>query len=95
MACGGRQGTRDEVQGHCSNNHQYIGKTGCKWPVYVAPIADSMLLGCDIFDYMNMTLKSTQGLYLNGEWITCDTLRKCGMETPIQLLLYRILANAR
>ena len=64
-----------------------IGKTRCEWPVYVAPIADSMLLGCDIFDYMNMTLNSTQGLYLNGEWITCDTLRKCGMETPVQLLV--------
>ena len=24
---------------------------------------------------------------MNGEWITCDTLRKCGMETPVQLLV--------
>ena len=44
-----------------------------------------MLLGCDIFDYMNMTLNSTQGLYLKGKWITCDTLRKCGRQIPVQL----------
>ena len=44
-----------------------IGETGCEWPVYVAPIADSMLLSCDIFDYMNMTLNTTRGLNLDGE----------------------------
>ena len=46
-----------------------ICKTRCEWGVYVAPIADtcSMLLGCGLFDYMNMTLNSIQGLYLDGE----------------------------
>ena len=84
MSCGGPQGKRDEVRGHTRVTTS-IGKTRCEWPVYVAPIGGSMLLGCDIFDYMNMTLNSTQGLYLKGEWITCDTLRKCGRQIPVQL----------
>ncbi|CAC5390989.1 unnamed protein product [Mytilus coruscus] len=42
-----------------------LGSETFKWPVYVAPIGNNMLLGCDIIDEMNITLNLKQGLQLN------------------------------
>ena len=44
-----------------------LGTSMFTWPVQVAPIADNLLLGCDLFHEKNITLNSRQGLQLNGE----------------------------
>ncbi|CAC5380864.1 unnamed protein product [Mytilus coruscus] len=53
-----------------------LGSETFKWPVYVAPIGDTMLLGCDLIDEMNITINPKQGLQFNGQWIECETKRQ-------------------
>ena len=52
-----------------------LGTSKFTWPVHVAPIADNLLLGCDLFHEKNINLNSRQGLQLNGEWISCEVTR--------------------
>ena len=52
-----------------------IGNNHLKWPVYIAPIQDDILLGCDLFDAYDMTLSMKSGLLVNGEWIECEIVR--------------------
>ena len=60
-----------------------LGASKFTWPVHVAPIADNLLLGCDLFHEKNITLNSRQGLQLNGEWISCEVTRN--LEPPAKL----------
>ena len=41
----------------------------------MAPIGDSVLLGCDIIDEKDITIDSKRGLQLGGQWICCETER--------------------
>jgi hypothetical protein len=41
----------------------------------VAPIGDSVLLGCDIIDEKDITINSKRRLQLGGQWICCETER--------------------
>ena len=43
-----------------------------EWDVYLAPITDDLLLGCDIIDKLDLTLNTSEGLGLNGKWIPCN-----------------------
>ena len=49
-----------------------LGNTTIEWPVYVASIKDQILLGCDIFDALDLTLTCKGGLKVKGEWIECE-----------------------
>jgi len=53
-----------------------LGNETFVWPVYIAPIGDNLLLGCDIIDEKDITINSKKGLQLNGEWIGCETKRQ-------------------
>ena len=64
-----------------------IGDMCFDWPVYVAPIGDDMLLGCDILDEKNITVNTKRGLEVNGKWIECDVLRK--MDSVARVTLRR------
>ena len=52
-----------------------IGNNHLRWPVYIAPIQDDILLGCDLFDAYDMTLSMKSGLLVNREWIECEIVR--------------------
>ena len=53
-----------------------LGNEIFTWPMYVAPIGDSVLLGCDLIDEKDITINCKRGLQLNGEWIECQTTRQ-------------------
>ena len=53
-----------------------LGEQQFRWPVYVASIADDLLLGCDIIDDLNLTVNTKSGLEMNGKWISCDVSRR-------------------
>jgi predicted aspartyl protease len=46
-----------------------LGNEKFIWPVYVAPIGECVLLGCDIIDEKDITINSKRGLQLGGQWI--------------------------
>ena len=53
-----------------------LGNEIFTWPMYVAPIGDNVLLGCDLIDEKDITINCKRGLQLNGEWIECQTTRQ-------------------
>ncbi|CAG2216570.1 unnamed protein product [Mytilus edulis] len=53
-----------------------IGPLDCIWPVYIAPIGDELLLGCDIIDEHDITINNKRGLEIKGQWINCDVTRR-------------------
>ncbi|CAG2202544.1 unnamed protein product [Mytilus edulis] len=53
-----------------------LGDSQFVWDVYVAPIGDDLLLGCDVLDEMDITVNSRKGIQLNGKWIECEVKRK-------------------
>ena len=53
-----------------------LGGQSYKWPVYVAPIGDDLLLGCDFIYAQDMTVNTRRGLEVNGKWIECEVDRK-------------------
>ncbi|CAC5383564.1 unnamed protein product [Mytilus coruscus] len=53
-----------------------LGNHEFSWEMYVAPIGDSILLGCDIVDELNITINSKKGIQVEGKWIECYTERK-------------------
>ena len=54
-----------------------IGGNCFTWPVYIAPIGDEMLLGCDVIDEFDITVntKSKEAIQIGGKWIKCDVNR--------------------
>ena len=52
-----------------------LGEEEFAWPVYIAPIADELLLGCDLLDAKDITINCRKGLMINGKWISCDVTR--------------------
>ena len=62
-----------------------LGNTTIEWPVYVASIKDQILLGCDIFDALDLTLTSKGGLKVKGQWIECEVIRKPSNVSRIRL----------
>lgn len=54
--------------------------------MYVAPIGDSILIGCDIVDELDITINSKKGIQVDGNWIECYTERKVDDQRAIVLL---------
>ena len=52
-----------------------IGDYSFIWPVYVAPIRDDLLLGCDLLDEMNITVNTKRGIQIEDKWIDCEVIR--------------------
>ena len=53
-----------------------IGPAVFIWSIYVAPIGDELLLGCDIIDHHDITINTRRGLEIQGQWIDCDVQRR-------------------
>ena len=47
-----------------------------EWPVYVALIVDSLLLGCDVWDGLDFMVSSRWGLMVRGKSVPCDVTCK-------------------
>ncbi|VDI16906.1 Hypothetical predicted protein [Mytilus galloprovincialis] len=60
-----------------------LGNEIFTWPMYVAPIGDNVLLGCDLIDEKDITINCKRGLQLNGEWIECQTTRQIDANSEI------------
>jgi predicted aspartyl protease len=67
------EGKRLKTQGVIEANLT-IGKLAVKWEVYVAPIRDEILLGCDIIDEYNITINTKRGVTVEGTWIGCEVV---------------------
>ena len=52
-----------------------IGDYSFIWLVYVAPIRDDLLLGCDLIDEMNITVNTKRGIQIEDKWIDCEVIR--------------------
>ena len=46
------------------------------WSMYIAPISDSLLLGCDILDAYNWSVNSRLGLLIRNLWVPCEVTRR-------------------
>jgi hypothetical protein len=46
------------------------------WDMYIAPIADDLLLGCDFLDDQSVTINTRRGLEIQGKWVECHVNRK-------------------
>ena len=62
-----------------------LGPSEFSWSIYVAPIGDNLLLGCDVIDEMNITINTKRGLEVQGVWIECDVDRKSDQVARILL----------
>ena len=52
-----------------------LGEFEFSWPVYVAPIRDDILLGCDLIDAMNITVNTRRGIQVKDTWVECEVIR--------------------
>jgi hypothetical protein len=52
-----------------------LGDLKFTWPMYVAPIADDLLLGCDVIDAKDITVNTKKGLEIEGQWVECEVIR--------------------
>ena len=53
-----------------------LGGKSYIWPMYIAPISDDLLIGCDFLDDKDITLNTRRGMKLNGNWIPCNITRR-------------------
>lgn len=53
-----------------------VAEAGKKMPIYVAPIGDELLLGCDIIDEKDITINTWRGLEIQGKWLNCAVHRR-------------------
>ena len=49
-----------------------------KWPMYIAPIGDEMLLGADFLHHYGANVDFRHGMNLEGHWIDCRIERHAG-----------------
>jgi hypothetical protein len=66
-----------------------LGSQSFDWPMYVAPIADDLLLGCDVLYDKDITVNPKKGLEVDGQWVECEVVR-----TPSQLMVARTLVDS-
>ena len=50
-----------------------IGSLKFEWPIYIAPIGDDLLLGCDVIYEKDITINTRRGLEVLEEWIECES----------------------
>ena len=53
-----------------------IDKQKFKWPMYVAAIPDSLLLGSDILDAIDLVVSCRRGLLVGDTWVSCEVSRR-------------------
>ena len=53
-----------------------LGQSVFKWSVYIAPITDDLLLGCDLLDAKDITINTRKGLLIDGKWLPCGIHRR-------------------
>lgn len=44
-----------------------IGSLKFEWPIYIAPIGDQLLLGCDVIYDKDIAINTRRGLEVSGE----------------------------
>ena len=52
-----------------------IGEYNFTCPVYVAPIRDEILLGCDVIDAMDITVSTKRGIQMKNTWVDFEVIR--------------------
>ena len=62
-----------------------LGEYEFTWPVYVAPIRDDILLGCDIIDEMDITVNTKRGIQVKDQWIECEIIRSHDTLGPVKI----------
>ena len=58
-----------------------------QWPVYVASISDSLLLGWGIIDAKDLLISPRHGLHVQNQWIPCGVKREPCHVGPAQVEL--------
>lgn len=53
-----------------------LGHKHFTWEMYIAPIGDDFLLGCDMVDELDITINSKRGIQIDEKWIECDVERE-------------------
>ena len=64
-----------------------ISRLEFSWPVYVAPIADHLLLGCDVMDAMDLQVSPRRGLWVEDHWLPCQVSRTPYGPKPVPVTL--------
>ena len=62
-----------------------LGEFEFTWPVYVAPIRDGILLGCDIIDEMDITVNTKRGIQVRDQWVECEIIRSHDTAGPVKI----------
>lgn len=62
-----------------------LGEFEFTWPVYVAPIRDDILLGCDIIDEMDITVNTKRGIQVKDQWVECEIIRSHDTLGPVKV----------
>ena len=62
-----------------------LGDFEYNWPVYVAPIRDDILLGCDIIDEMDITVNNKRGIQVKDQWVECEIIRSHDTQGPVKV----------
>ena len=62
-----------------------LGEFEFNWPVYVAPIGDDILLGCDIIDDMDITVNTKRGIQIKDQWVECEITRSHDAVGPVKI----------
>ena len=62
-----------------------LGEFEFNWPVYVAPIGDDILLGCDIIDEMDITVNTKRGIQVKDQWVECEIIRSHDAVGPVKI----------
>ena len=62
-----------------------LGEFEFEWPVYVAPIGDDVLLGCDIIDEMDITVNTKRGIQVKDQWVECEIIRSHDNVGPVRI----------
>ena len=62
-----------------------LGEFEFTWPVYVAPIRDDILLGCDIIDEMDITVNTKRGIQVRDQWVECEIIRSHDTAGPVRI----------
>ena len=60
-----------------------LGEFEFEWPVYVAPIGDDIILGCDIIDEMDITVNTKRGIQVRDQWVECEIARSHDTVGPV------------
>ena len=53
--------------------------------MYVAPIGDDILLGCDIIDEMDITVNTKRGIQVKDQWVECEITRSHDTVGPVKI----------